>query len=464
MLSEKYGEFKDWLLEVDQGTAEGTGNSQRAGQEEESDNLGGIAHLNAEGAFTYVDNGFLDCLNYESPDDLMGNNWKKVYGDEADRIVREVLPGLEPGETWQGKATGTGVNGTEIPQKLSLTKTMDGGLICKTSEISSREEVEIIKEKRKQRLTTLREGMARLKDSPTRYDIYNTALKVLRETLELDFCAMNVEDDDLCLVKGQTAGLSDSSYNLYGCIERLSEKAMTRGEVIWGNELSAISKSNNDSGSSLNYSYISVPIEETGAIEVFASGDNAFSELDRNLMEIVGNHLYERITRSQLEGDLKNQAIHDQLTGLYNRHYFDKILAKEVERAQRYGHDISFLMIDINNFKDVNDRYSHSTGDRVLVQIGEILSENVREPDTVIRYGGDEFLVLMPETGSGSEIVIDRLNEKTQSWSQETELIDFTLTLAVGAASYDPSGERPVDEVVKQADKRMYEDKKGKQV
>jgi diguanylate cyclase (GGDEF)-like protein len=464
MLSEKYGEFKDWLLEVDQGTAEGTGNSQGAGQEEESDNLGGIAHLNAEGAFTYVDNGFLDCLNYESPDDLMGNNWKKVYGDEADRIVREVLPGLEPGETWQGKATGTGVNGTEIPQKLSLTKTMDGGLICKTSEISSREEVEIIKEKRKQRLTTLREGMARLKDSPTRYDIYNTALKVLRETLELDFCAMNVEDDDLCLVKGQTAGLSDSSYNLYGCIERLSEKAMTRGEVIWGNELSAISKSNNDSGSSLKYSYISVPIEETGAIEVFASGDNAFSELDRNLMEIVGNHLYERITRSQLEGDLKNQAIHDQLTGLYNRHYFDKILAKEVERAQRYGHDISFLMIDINNFKDVNDRYSHSTGDRVLVQIGEILSENVREPDTVIRYGGDEFLVLMPETGSGSEIVIDRLNEKTQSWSQETELIDFTLTLAVGAASYDPSGERPVDEVVKQADKRMYEDKKGKQV
>lgn len=464
MLSERYSELKDWLLEVDHGKDEIKDDTEGNGKESETEGLGGIAHLNSEGEFTYVDNGFLDCLNYESPDDLMGNNWKKVYGDEADRIVREVLPGLEPGETWQGKATGTGVNGTEIPQKLSLTKTMDGGLICKTSEISSREEVEIIKEKRKQRLTTLREGMARLKDSPTRYDIYNTALKVIREALDLDFCAMNVEDDDLCLVKGQTDGLSDSGYNLYGCIERLSEKAMTRGEVIWGNELSAISKSNNDSGSSLNYSYISVPIEETGAIEVFASGDNAFSELDRNLMEIVGNHLYERITRAQLEGDLKNQAIHDQLTGLYNRHYFDKILAKEVERSQRYGHSITFLMIDINNFKDVNDRYSHSTGDQVLVQIGEILRENVREPDTVIRYGGDEFLVLMPETGSGSEKVVERLNEKTKNWSEGTELIDFTLTLAIGAARYDPEGEQPVDEMIKQADQRMYEDKKRKSV
>jgi len=464
MFSEKYSEIKDWLLEVDPGKNGIESDLKGSGKEVQGDKLGGIAHLNSEGAFTYVDSGFLEFLNYDSPENLMGKSWKKIYGDETRRLARKTLSGLQPGETWQGRATGSGGNGREIPQKLSLTKTSDGGLICKISEISSREEVEIIQEKRKRRLSTLREGMSRLKDSPTRYDIYNTALKVLREALDLDFCAMNVEDDDLCLVKGQTDGLSDSGYNLYGCIEHLSEKAMTRGEVIWGDELSALSEKNNGSGSSLNYSYISVPIEETGAVEVFASGEDAFSELDRSLMEIVGNHLYERITRAQLEGDLKSQAIHDQLTGLYNRHYFDKIMAKEVERSQRYGHSITFLMIDINNFKDVNDRYSHSTGDQVLVQIGEILRENVREPDTVIRYGGDEFLVLMPETGSGSEIVIERLSEETSSWSEESELIDFTLTLAIGAARYDPGGEQPVDEVIKQADQRMYQDKKEREI
>ncbi|MFP4631612.1 MAG: diguanylate cyclase [Candidatus Acetothermia bacterium] len=463
MLSDKYSEFKDWLLEVDEGSAKRRVGSNH-GNGNSPSNPEGIAHLNSDGVITYVDDDYLDFLDYGGADELMGKHLKQVYGKEADKLERKIKRRLQPGETWQGEVTGTGGNGATVSHKLSVTKTAEGGAICRINELSAREEVEIIEEKRKQVLKALKEGTAQLQDSPTRYDIYNTALKALRDALDLDFCAMNVEDDDLCLVKGQTDGLSKNGYNLYGCIERLSEKAMTRGEVIWGNELNSILESSNHSENIKSYSYISVPIEETGVIEVFSSGEKAFSELDRDLMEIIGRHLYERITRAQLEGDLKNQAIHDQLTGLYNRHYFHKLLPKEVERSQRYGHSITFLMIDINDFKDVNDRYSHTTGDQVLVQIAEIIRDNVREPDTVIRYGGDEFLVVMPETGRGSEIVVERLNERTKSWSQETELIDFPLTLAIGAARYAPDGEQPAKEVVKQADQRMYEDKRSQTV
>lgn len=460
MFSEKYSKFKDWLLEVDDRAVQKEGSNGRD-HEYGSRKGGGIAHLNADREFTYADEEFLDTFGYPERDEILNTDWEEIYGVEAERLEDNVLPGLRQGDSWEGKVAGACKNGPELSHTLSLTKTSDGGVICEVKKIATREEVEIVREAKEEKLLSLREGLAELQESPSRYDIYNTTLRVLRETLDLDFCAMSVKEDELCLVKGQTDGISDSDYDLYSCIEKLSEQALSRGEIIWGEELSSIAspKSDGDGG----YSYISVPIESIGAVEVFASGRNTFTEIDLGLMEIVGHHLYERITRAWLEEDLKTQAIHDQLTGLYNRHYFDQLVDKEVERAQRYGHSISFLMIDVNKFKDVNDRYSHNTGDQVLIQIGKILEENVREPDTVIRYGGDEFLVVMPETSSGADIVIQRLKDETRNWSQETELIDFVLTLSIGSAQYDPDEEPPVDQVLKKADKRMYEDKKSKE-
>lgn len=459
MFSEKYREFKDWLLEVDDRAVQ-KGNSNGQDGESSPEQGGGTAHLNPDREFTYADEEFMDAFGYTEKEEILDAYWGEIYGDEAERLEDNVLPGLRQGDSWEGKVPGNCKNGPELSHTLSLTKTSDGGLICEVKKIATREEVEIVREAKEEKLLSLREGLAELQESPSRYDIYNTTLRVLRETLNLDFCAMSVKEDELCLVKGQTDGISDSDCDLYGCIEKLSEQALNRGEIIWGEELSSIASPKSDGGG--GYSYISVPIESIGAVEVFTSGRSEFSEIDLGLMEIVGHHLYERITRARLEDDLKSRAIHDQLTGLYNRHYFDQLVDKEVERSQRYGHSISFLMIDVNKFKDVNDRYSHNTGDQVLIQIGKILEENVREPDTVIRYGGDEFLVVMPETSSGSDIVIQRLKDETRNWSQETGLIDFGLTLAVGSAQYDPDEEPPVDQVLKKADKRMYEDKNKK--
>ncbi len=459
MFRERCGDIKDWLFEVDGrvGSGENANRSEGAGDSGISGE--GIALLSSDGIFTYADEGFVDLIGGESAEALVDRNWRDVFGKTAARLEKEVLPDLKEGETWRSGPGEPRVDGGKFLQGISLTKTASGEIVCKVKELSPEEKIKIVTEKNKEKVRKLRDGLDELQNSPSKYDIYNTALEVLRGAFDIDFCTMRIEEDDLCLMKGNTDGVRDDNYDLYGCVQVLSERTRRRKELISGDGLGRLVGDGEESEA--NYSYLSVPIGGLGSVQVFYSQENSFTDLDKQLVEITGSHLYERINRARLEGDLKRQAIHDQLTGLYNRHYLDKVLAKETERSRRYGHALSLFMIDINNFKDVNDRYSHSTGDQVLVQIGQIFRENVREPDTVIRYGGDEFLILMPETGSGYEDIKQRLKDKTRSWSRKTDLIDFTLTLAIGTARYEPEGEQPVEQVINTADKEMYEDKQS---
>ena len=95
---------------------------------------------------------------------------------------------------------------------------------------------------------------------------------------------------------------------------------------------------------------------------------------------------------------LHSRAIRDSLTGIYNRYYFDKKLAEEVDRCQRYQHPLSIALIDIDGFKEINDTYGHQSGDHVLVSIADTVHKSIRKHDIFARWGGDEFVVLMPQT------------------------------------------------------------------
>ena len=161
----------------------------------------------------------------------------------------------------------------------------------------------------------------------------------------------------------------------------------------------------------------------------------------------------------RLRDKMKEKSLIDPLTGLYNRRYFDEIIDKEMERARRYEHPVAFCMMDMNDFKQVNDRYSHMVGDEVLKEIAGLLQENIRESDVLIRYGGDEFLLVLPETNGESVKVVRRINEKLNQWNEETDIIDFPLGIAVGHSHWLPGQGRDIDSVLEEADEKMYEDK-----
>jgi len=163
--------------------------------------------------------------------------------------------------------------------------------------------------------------------------------------------------------------------------------------------------------------------------------------------------------RKVYEEKLARMAHTDALTGTFNRHYLDGILESEFQRAKRYNHPIGFLMIDVNRFKQINDRYGHNTGDEVLIEISKQLVETLRESDIVVRYGGDEFLCILPETNGETEVARDRIIKALAVTERFKGIVDSPVTLSIGCAHWDPQDPRTIDRILSDADEDMYKAK-----
>ena len=165
----------------------------------------------------------------------------------------------------------------------------------------------------------------------------------------------------------------------------------------------------------------------------------------------------------RLSESLRHLAYHDSLTGLYNHRYFNDHLHAEFERARRYGHQISVVMLDVNRFKEVNDRYGHQTGDELLSFLGRLIGENVRSSDIAARYGGDEFALILPETDRESACrtaaKIREVVSKRRYWGGGS-LADVTLDIAAGVATF-PEDAVTAEELLHEADRALYASKDG---
>ncbi|MCA8960056.1 MAG: sensor domain-containing diguanylate cyclase, partial [Planctomycetes bacterium] len=180
-------------------------------------------------------------------------------------------------------------------------------------------------------------------------------------------------------------------------------------------------------------------------------------EWHRDLIETVAEILSLFLENIRLYRKLTNLTIRDAVTGVYNRRYLLSQLVAELKRAVRFGRDLSVVFMDLDGFKEVNDTLGHRQGDRILKELGNLLTSTVRESDFVCRYGGDEFVIILPETDLESaqkkaEHLRDRVAAYDFSLSQDGE--DFPLTLSAGVAStrnsIDARG------LLNQADRALY--------
>jgi diguanylate cyclase (GGDEF)-like protein len=152
------------------------------------------------------------------------------------------------------------------------------------------------------------------------------------------------------------------------------------------------------------------------------------------------------------------------LTGLYNRRYLYQELERELARSRRYGHPLSLVICDLDNFKMYNDQYGHLAGDDLLRELGEMMNSYIRKSDTAFRYGGEEFAVILPHTDQGSALVLaERLREaiNQKSFLIREKLQIGHITISIGVASY-PEDAVEVDSLINSADMALYEAKKTK--
>ncbi|HEX2076633.1 MAG TPA: diguanylate cyclase [Longimicrobium sp.] len=158
--------------------------------------------------------------------------------------------------------------------------------------------------------------------------------------------------------------------------------------------------------------------------------------------------------------ELERQTREDALTGLYNRRYLDAVLATELERAHALGHDLALAIADVDWFKEVNDRFSHGVGDRVLRQVGSLLREGVRAIDAVARYGGEEFVVLLVETPlEHAAAVCESLRAAVERYDWDAIHPGLRVTLSIGLASVRDAAS-PAS-LLAAADARLYEAKRS---
>lgn len=154
------------------------------------------------------------------------------------------------------------------------------------------------------------------------------------------------------------------------------------------------------------------------------------------------------------------QSMVDAVTNVFTRGFLHDLLQGEISRAERTNRELSLLMCDLNNFKQVNDRYGHLMGDYVLSQVAAILKSCVRGSDYVVRYGGDEFLIVLPETDEkGGEIVRQRIHRKVAEWDLSNRVGDLPVSVSLGL--YLHIAGQTAEKDVAEANARMYAEKQA---
>lgn len=152
------------------------------------------------------------------------------------------------------------------------------------------------------------------------------------------------------------------------------------------------------------------------------------------------------------------QMVSDGLTGLYNDDYFRLMLDWEVTKAGRYRRPLALIMIDLDDFKPLNDRHGHPAGDEALKEFARIIERTRRDSDLAARYGGDEFALLLPETGmQGAEEMIDRLRRHIETHEWATHGIEAEVDASLGAAALQPG--QTAGQLLREADQALYADK-----
>jgi diguanylate cyclase (GGDEF)-like protein len=195
-----------------------------------------------------------------------------------------------------------------------------------------------------------------------------------------------------------------------------------------------------------------------------ARGDRAFTAGERELFAYLTNQASVSVENVDLHETVQRQAVTDELTGLFNHRRFQEVMAIEVERARRYGHEMGLIMLDIDNFKTVNDRHGHLQGDMVLREVARVLRQSSREIDEPARYGGEEMAVALPQTDlEGAYQFAERVRRRIEAL--EFALPDgegkLRVTASFGVASLGAAGDTDKDALVAAADGALYQAKRS---
>ncbi len=387
------------------------------------------------------------------------------YKKQAKENIKQILKGQDI----DFKAKSINKEGELLFYRLKETRiTLPNGrpgILSMQTDITEIKEKEQKLEEQKAVFEKLHQLALDLSQLESGQEIINTSLAAVKNILDQDVCYYLARGD-----RGE--------FNLQGsCFELASEEMQSivkwslqdLAHRVYNNRESwNIADLNEDNlnrdsrGDKLSYkllsqefryrSLIAVPVGDHGVFVGCSQTKEAFSGEVKKLLELLFLHTTASLDRVKSQKKLRYKTFHDEMTGLYNRRFFEEELARLDSKRQL---PLSLVMIDINGLKIINDSLGHKKGDELIIKTANLLKRNTRQEDILARFGGDEFVILLPRTTKeAAREIIKRINLCCQEESDE----GLPISLGIGLASKD-APEQDIKEILTAADNKMYQDK-----
>ncbi|MGB9735342.1 MAG: diguanylate cyclase [bacterium] len=286
-------------------------------------------------------------------------------------------------------------------------------------------------------------------------------------TLKYKECAILLKEDSILRVVS-AFGFEDNDKLIgieFNLQEGISGSVASTGESILINDTSKESRYLHYKGQDHKEgSFLSVPLKYKnsviGVLNVSNDIPNSLTRKDVDFLAAISAQIAVVIENARLYEQTKELSITDDLTGLFNRRHMRTVLDREWERARRYSLPLSLLMMDLDFFKDYNDKYGHLKGDEALTLLAQIIRMNIRGIDVPVRYGGEEFLIILPDTNvNGAMATAEKLRRSIADAFTQNNI--STLTISVGVVSYPDEVFDTVNEFLYASDIALYQAKKS---
>jgi diguanylate cyclase (GGDEF)-like protein len=279
---------------------------------------------------------------------------------------------------------------------------------------------------------------------------------LIQQAFQLCHVSVLLKDEDDLVLRashGKLTGRAPEGGPLLG--EGLWRRALAAGKTLIEND----AKSGSDTGLYIETgSSMCIPLvsfgQTLGVLVLDTTRAGAFNANDTQPLESVADICATAIQNAHYVERVKQLAYLDGLTGIFNRRFFELRIMEEIDRARRYGTGMAVLMIDIDQFKRLNDEFGHLLGDEVLRQVSSIFHQQLRKIDVLCRYGGEEFAILLSQTNAVHALgVAEKLRKTVEAW--QFPGVPRPVTISAGTANYSEHGSTR-DELVKSADAGLY--------
>jgi len=399
--------------------------------------MDGIAVYNAGNTYSYVNQSYASINGYTRPDELIGRSYETAYEEnEIERMKQVCIPTLQKSGRWRGELIAKRKNGSTYYQEASVTMLEDGGRICIIRDITWRKRSEDRLRRSERFLNTIFDS---IRDP---FCIFDSDFRIIRVN-EAYAHLKNKTIDDLVGKKCHEV-LQNRGTVCEACVV---EKTFYSADPCAKDKFVVL-----EDGTEVWMEIYTYPIlDEEGKVSHTIEYTRDITDRKKSEDE-----------KKRLIDKLEYLSRTDSLTGLINRRALTDRLAYEIDRAKRYSSDLSLILCDIDNFKEINDTFGHDSGDKALQTISATLKTILRKTDIAGRHGGDEFMLILPETSvKGAESLADKLLMAVRDADLKiTSGKPVRLSLSIGVSGFASVNDN-IDSFIKRADDAMYASKQG---